>query len=280
MDNEGEKHRDGTDINSIDEAERAETEQHIGISQEVRKHSSASSLTSEVGSDLDSIPGAEVFDSEHVNKTLDDNEKEKESFAAPERTFRKSPADGFRSTLFSAALSRPNTSDKEKQSRPGSADNAELESKSRRRSSQKSMPQILAFKRESDAESRPSTATSSSTVAVEQSEMRIDQVETDDMENDSKEVFHFQGLGAEQLVYEGEVERMIISREGFEQVEVISQCCQTEWSWLQDMKLIQWKMGSKPDWAENRANSRQSTKSAGPAEGKSLRGGVELPYNF
>lgn len=266
MDNEGNSNQqnrvngDNTDFDVKDIVERAEDN---GLEEE-KKNSPNSSVTSEIGAD--SNLDDEVLGNDEVEENLEERKKEKESNDGLENKAVSGSlsTDGFRSMLLTAALnSRPSSREGDRTSRPASANGSEPE-KQEKLSDQNVASQTQAVEKQSEGESRASSASSSSSVVVHE---KSETIFEDDAE-ESGSVLHFEGLGAEQIVYEGETEKMVITRDGFEQVEVVSQCCQTEWSWLQDWKLINWKMGNKQDWAENRANSRQSIKSI---EGKSFK---------
>ena len=106
------------------------------------------------------------------------------------------------------------------------------------------VPQDISFFNKDSSTSRPSSASSSSSIA----------------ENNKREVCFEESEGDHLL----QKERSFISHTGNATVEVVSICTQTEWSWLKDMELYQeMTHRSKPEWAERteRKISREVPKS-------------------
>lgn len=256
-DEANEENRVRTDLEG--DVERAESEQESDLLREEKKDQH-SGLDSEVSAD--SKIDYELFTVQGSNKTLKELRDEKQESEGTESE--ALPVDGFRSMLLTAALNGRPESREGDRSRPVSANGADPE-----KPEQLYIESVKtqAFEKELDVVSIQSTAGSSSSTFIEKSETRLEE-----HGNNSESVLPFPELGAEQFVSEEETGKKLFTRNGLEQVEVVSQCSQTEWSWLQDWKLIQLKMGNKSDWAEHRSNSGRSLRSI---EGKHKKNSIE-----
>ena len=107
------------------------------------------------------------------------------------------------------------------------------------------MVQEIHFFNKDSSTSRPSSASSSSSIAVGTNQREVS----------------FQAGEHGPLLNK---ERSFISRTGNSTVEVVSISTQTEWSWLKDMELYQEMTNrSKPEWAERteRKTSKEGPKS-------------------
>lgn len=94
------------------------------------------------------------------------------------------------------------------------------------------VPQEMSFFNKDSSTSRPSTASSSSSVG----------------DKTNKREVYFQDSEGDHLLQK---ERSFISHPKNTTIEVVSICTQTEWSWLKDMELYQEiSHRSKPDWAD------------------------------
>lgn len=94
------------------------------------------------------------------------------------------------------------------------------------------VPQEMSFFNKDSSTSRPSTASSSSSVG----------------DRTNKREVYFQDSEGDHLLQK---ERSFISHPENTTIEVVSICTQTEWSWLKDMELYQEiSHRSKPDWAD------------------------------
>lgn len=105
--------------------------------------------------------------------------------------------------------------------------------------------QEINFFNKDSSISRPSSASSTSSVAEETNRREVS----------------FQASNEDHLLKK---ERSFISHSGNTTVEVVSICTQTEWSWLKDIELYQEVISrSKPEWAERteRKVSKEAPKS-------------------
>ena len=109
----------------------------------------------------------------------------------------------------------------------------------------KTVAQEMSFFNKDSSTSRPSSASSSSSVG----------------ERTNKREVCFQDSEEDHLLQK---ERSFISHAENATIEVVSICTQTEWSWLKDMELYQEMLPrSKPDWADrtDRKLPREAPKS-------------------
>lgn len=170
----------------------------------------------------------------------------------PKNKFSGSPPQGIRGMLIAAADIETNNAENTQgtdqvESQEGEkVENKLLLDKHVRTGTEENdpVPQEIHFFNKDSSTSRPSSASSSSSLA----------------EKNKREVC-FEDSEGDHLLQK---ERSFISRTENTTVEVVSICTQTEWSWLKDMELYQdMTQRSKPDWAERteRKISREVPKS-------------------
>ena len=163
----------------------------------------------------------------------------------PRNTFSASPPQsGIRGMLIAACDIEKNTVE-EPQETNESEQLLDKHVVSERTGGNETVPQEVAFFNKDSSTSRPSSASSSSSVG----------------ERTNKREVCFQGSEGDHLLQK---ERSFISHAENTTIEVVSICTQTEWSWLKDMELYQEVAHkSKPDWAErsDRTLSREVAKS-------------------
>lgn len=159
------------------------------------------------------------------------------------------PQSGMRGMLIAACAVEANHSEKSQET-----EEVTLEGKHEQQLSEDTGPateghvptlQEINFFNKDSSTSRPSSASSSSSIAAESNKREVS----------------FQASDEDHLLKK---ERSFISHTGNTTVEVMSICTQTEWSWLKDVELYQEITNrSKPEWADRteRKISREVPKS-------------------
>ncbi|KAL9965788.1 hypothetical protein ACROYT_G029635 [Oculina patagonica] len=218
-----------------------------------RADSSASSVISRTSSpeqlqdDVFGVEKREVSTSEQLSADI-----AARGIINPKNKFSGSPPQGIRGMLIAAADIETNNAentqetDQVKSQRGENVENEQLLDKHVSTGTEENapVPQDINFFHKDSSTSRPSSASSSSSLA----------------DKNKREVC-FEDAEGDHLLQK---ERSFISHTGNTTVEVVSICTQTEWSWLKDMELYQdMTHKSKPDWAERseRKTSREVPKS-------------------
>ena len=150
------------------------------------------------------------------------------------------PQSGIRGMLIAACDIESNTGEETQEARESDLQeekNIESEQLNKhavfeRTDKKEKVPQEMSFFNKESSTSRPSSASSSSSVG----------------DRTNKREVCFQDSEGDHLLQK---ERSFISHAENTTVEVVSICTQTEWSWLRDMELYQEiSHRSKPDWAD------------------------------